>query len=113
MTGQKPATQKHSVDAGDLCEAFARTVARWDEAPALRSSDGTTQLTWREFDARMRAAAGGLADLGVGAGGTVAMLLTNRYEAAVLDMATLHRPMPFCGHDGNRLFDSDAGAGIT
>ena len=79
-----------SVDAGDLCEAFARTVARWHDAPALRSSDGTTELTWREFDARMRAAAGGLADLGVGAGGTVALLLTNRYEAAVLDMATLH-----------------------
>jgi long-subunit acyl-CoA synthetase (AMP-forming) len=79
-----------SVDADDLCEAFARTVARWTDAPALRSSDGATQLTWREFDARMRAAAGGLADLGVGPGGTVAMLLTNRYEAAVVDMATLH-----------------------
>ena len=38
----------------------------------------------------MRAAAGGLADLGVGAGGTVALLLTNRSEAAVLDLATLH-----------------------
>jgi long-chain acyl-CoA synthetase len=79
-----------AVDAGDLCEAFARTVARWGDAPALRSSDGSVALTWREFDDRMRAAAGGLADLGVGPGGTVALLLTNRYEAAVLDMATLH-----------------------
>jgi long-subunit acyl-CoA synthetase (AMP-forming) len=79
-----------AVDAGDICEAFARTVARWGDAPALRSSDDATQLTWREFDARMRAAAGGLADLGVGPGGTVALLLTNRWEAAVVDMATLH-----------------------
>jgi long-chain acyl-CoA synthetase len=78
------------VDAPDFCEAFARTVARAGDAPALRSSDGAVTLTWREFDAGMRAAAGGLADLGVGRGGTVALLLTNRYEAAVVDMATLH-----------------------
>ena len=38
----------------------------------------------------MRRIAGGLAQLGVGQGGTVAMLLTNRHEAAVTDMATLH-----------------------
>lgn len=79
-----------ALDAGNLCEAFARTVARSGDQPALRSSDGATQLTWREFDRRMREAAGGLAALGVGPGGTVAMLLTNRYEAAVVDMATLH-----------------------
>lgn len=79
-----------AVDAGDLCEAFARTVARKPDAAALRSSDGVTELTWREYDSVMRAAAGGLRELGVGAGGTVAMMLTNRYEAAVVDMATLH-----------------------
>jgi long-subunit acyl-CoA synthetase (AMP-forming) len=79
-----------ALDAENFCEAFARTVARFGNQPALRSSDGTTQLTWQEFDSRMRAVAGGLAALGVRAGGTVAMLLTNRYEAAVIDMATLH-----------------------
>jgi long-chain acyl-CoA synthetase len=79
-----------ALAASDLCEAFARTVARFGDAPALRSSDGAVTLSWREFDERMRAVAGGLADLGVGPGGTVAMLLTNRYEAAVVDMATLH-----------------------
>ena len=78
------------LDAGDLCEAFARTVARRGDAPALRSSDGAVTLSWREFDECMRAVAGGLADLGVEPGGTVAMLLTNRYEAALVDMATLH-----------------------
>jgi long-chain acyl-CoA synthetase len=85
MTGPAKA-----LDAPDLCEAFARTVAERGDAVALRSSDGTTALTWREFDERMRAAAGGLADLGVGPGGTVALLLTNRFEAAVADMAALH-----------------------
>ncbi|HEV7535343.1 MAG TPA: AMP-binding protein, partial [Acidimicrobiia bacterium] len=89
MTEEAP-TGPRAVDAGDLCQAFARTVAHWGDGPALRSSDGATSLSWNEFDALMRAVAGGLAELGVGAGGTVAMLLTNRYEAAVVDMATLH-----------------------
>lgn len=79
-----------AVRAGDLCQAFAHTVRRRADAPALRSSDGAVELNWREYDALMRAVAGGLAALGVGRGGTVAMLLTNRYEAAVVDMATLH-----------------------
>jgi long-chain acyl-CoA synthetase len=79
-----------ALQAGDLCEAFARTVARWGDATALRSSDGRTELSWNAFDAQVRAAAGGLAALGVVDKGTVAMLLTNRYEAAVVDMATLH-----------------------
>jgi long-chain acyl-CoA synthetase len=79
-----------ALDARDLCQAFARTVARRGDAVALRSSDGATALTWRQFDVRMRAAAAGLADLGVGPGGTVGLLLTNRFEAAVVDMAALH-----------------------
>ena len=33
-----------ALDAGDLCEAFARTLARWGDAPAMRSSDGRVQL---------------------------------------------------------------------
>ncbi len=90
MSGSAGAPAARALDAADLCEAFARTVARGGDAPALRSSDGATTLSWRQFDERMRAAAGGLAALGVGRGGTVAMVLTNRFEAAVLDMATLH-----------------------
>ena len=42
-----------ALDAPDLCEAFARTVAQRGDAVALRSSDGTTAFTWREFDERM------------------------------------------------------------
>ncbi|WP_354699690.1 Long-chain-fatty-acid--CoA ligase FadD15 [Paraconexibacter sp. AEG42_29] len=79
-----------ALDAGDLCEAFSRTVLRWGDAPALRASDGSLTLSWTAFDQCMRDVAGGLAALGVERGGTVAMLLTNRYEAAVVDMATLY-----------------------
>ncbi|MHB8692200.1 MAG: AMP-dependent synthetase/ligase [Solirubrobacteraceae bacterium] len=83
-------SQAPAFEAGDMCEAFARTVAQHGAAPALRSSDGSKELTWSEFDSRMREIAGGLAALGVARDGTVAMLLTNRMEAALTDMATLH-----------------------
>jgi long-chain acyl-CoA synthetase len=82
--------QTAALEAGDFCEAFARTVAQHAGDPALRSSDGAVSLTWAQFDARVREVAGGLAALGVGRAGTVALLLTNRYEASVTDMATLH-----------------------
>ncbi|HEX4109362.1 MAG TPA: AMP-binding protein [Solirubrobacteraceae bacterium] len=87
MTGSEP---QSALQAQDLCEAFARTVASRGSEPALRSSDGAASLTWAQFDGQMRAVAGGLTGLGVGTGGTVVMLLTNRYEAAMVDMATLH-----------------------
>ena len=79
-----------ALGATDLCTAFAHTVARVPDRPAMRSSDGAVTLTWAEVDKVVRAAAGGLRALGVGTGGTVAMMLTNRYEAAVIDLATLH-----------------------
>jgi long-subunit acyl-CoA synthetase (AMP-forming) len=78
------------VEAGDLCEAFARTVARWADDAAMRTSDGSVELTWAEVDVMVRRTAGGLRELGVARGGTTAMVLTNRYEAAVVDLATLH-----------------------
>jgi long-subunit acyl-CoA synthetase (AMP-forming) len=78
------------LEATDICEAFARTVQQHADELALRCSDGSVELTWADFDTAVRAAAAGLAHLGVGRGATVAMLLTNRWEAAVVDMATLH-----------------------
>jgi long-subunit acyl-CoA synthetase (AMP-forming) len=79
-----------ALQAGNLCEAFAATVAERPDEVAMRSSDGTVSLTWSQVDAEVRAAAAGLATLGVGPNGTTAMMLSNRYEAAVVDLATLH-----------------------
>jgi long-subunit acyl-CoA synthetase (AMP-forming) len=47
-------------------------------------------LTWSQVDAEVRAIAAGLTALGLKPGGTVVMMLTNRYEAAVVDLAALH-----------------------
>ncbi|HVE28416.1 MAG TPA: AMP-binding protein, partial [Sporichthya sp.] len=79
-----------ALEAGNLCEAFAYTVAACGDRPGMRSSDGTVSLTWNQVDGVVRQAAAGLAALGLGPGGTTCMMLTNRYEAAVVDLATLH-----------------------
>jgi long-subunit acyl-CoA synthetase (AMP-forming) len=79
-----------ALKAGDLCEAFAHTVADRPDEVAMRSSDGAVSLTWTQVDETVRAVAGGLAALGVAAGGTTCMMLSNRFEAPVVDLATLH-----------------------
>jgi long-chain acyl-CoA synthetase len=79
-----------ALQAGNFCEAFAATVTERPDEVAMRSSAGVVSLTWSQVDAEMRAAAAGLATLGVGRHGTTAMMLSNRYEAAVVDLATLH-----------------------
>lgn len=79
-----------ALQANDLCEAFAATVADRPDEEAMRSSDGAVSLTWAQVDAAVRQVAGGLAALGVATGGTVAMMLQNRHQAAVVDLATLH-----------------------
>src|SRR6185436_1546876 len=73
-----------------LCEAFAATAAAHADEPALRTADGATAWTWREYADRVRAAAGGLAGLGVRRGDTVALWLGNRPEFHVADAAATH-----------------------
>jgi long-subunit acyl-CoA synthetase (AMP-forming) len=81
------------VDAPEfatLCEAFQWTVARVPDRPALRQYETGREVTWREFDARVRRIAAGLAALGVARGDTVALLFTNRVEALLVDVAAMH-----------------------
>jgi long-chain acyl-CoA synthetase len=73
-----------------LCHAFAATAAARAGEPALRTADGRIDWTWGEYADRVRAAAAGLAGLGVGPGDTVAHWLTNRPEFHVADTAAMH-----------------------
>jgi long-subunit acyl-CoA synthetase (AMP-forming) len=73
-----------------LCAAFQRTIVERADVVALRTKGDATSLTWREYGARVRKVAAGLAGLGVGPGDTVAILLTNRPEFNVLDSAAMH-----------------------
>ncbi|MDX6697323.1 MAG: hypothetical protein QOE65_720 [Solirubrobacteraceae bacterium] len=78
------------LDAETVCAAFQATVADRPDAPALRTPDGATELTWAEYGARVRALAAGLFALGIERGDTLALMLTNRPEFNLADAAAMH-----------------------
>jgi long-subunit acyl-CoA synthetase (AMP-forming) len=77
-------------DARTICEAFAITAALEPGAVALRTPDGTVEITWSEYAQRVREIAGGLAALGVRRGDTVGLLMGNRPEFNLCDTAAMH-----------------------
>src|ERR1700733_9861858 len=76
-----------AVDALTLTEALRRTAANHPEIVAVRTTDDSVSLTWSELLRRVEAVAGGLAKLGVGRGDTVAIMLGNRPEFHIVDLA--------------------------
>ncbi|MFC9356050.1 AMP-dependent synthetase/ligase [Rhodococcus sp. NPDC057014] len=77
------------LDAANLCEAFQVTTSRHGDLTALRTPGGSA-LTWAEYAHRVERLAGGLSELGVGAGDTVGLMLANRPEFNLVDTALLH-----------------------
>ena len=78
------------LDGKTLCEAFQRTATGFSSRPALRTPGASTAITWGEYADRVRQVAGGLTDLGVRHGSTVALMLVNRPEFHILDTAAMH-----------------------
>jgi long-chain acyl-CoA synthetase len=78
-----------AVDAPTLNEALRRTAANYPDVVAVRTADGSVSLTWPELMARADALAGGLAKLGVRRGDTVAIMLGNRPEFHIADLAVV------------------------
>ncbi len=76
-----------AVDAPTLTEALRRTAANNPDIVAVRTPDDSTSLSWSELLARVDALAGGLARLGVGRGDAVAIMLVNRPEFHIADLA--------------------------
>lgn len=66
----------------DLATAFALTVARRPDAPAI--VDGARRASFREWQAESARLAGGLARLGLRAGDHLLVVLKNRYENTTL-----------------------------
>ncbi|WP_067823160.1 AMP-dependent synthetase/ligase [Nocardia inohanensis] len=83
-------TTSGTAPSATLCEAFQKTAAARPDAVALRSIDGDTTITWREYAQRVRSIATGLAALGVEPGDTVALMMSNRPEFHLCDTAVLH-----------------------
>jgi long-subunit acyl-CoA synthetase (AMP-forming) len=78
-----------AVDAPTLNEALRRTAANHPDIVAVRTADDSASLTWLQLLSRVDALAGGLAKLGVGRGDTVAIMLGNRPEFHVADLAVV------------------------
>ena len=79
-----------AVRAATLAEAFQASAARFADQVALRTPDGSTEITFAEYAERVRRVAGGLYALGLRRGHTIALLLVNRPEFFVCDTAALH-----------------------
>jgi len=73
-----------------FCHVFQETAAANPDRVALRTPGGAVSITWSEYADRVRTIAAGLAQLGVRAGDTVALMLTNRPEFHLVDTAVLH-----------------------
>ena len=83
-----PAPER-AVDAPTVTEALRRTAASHPDLVAVRTADDEISLTWSQLLGRVDALAGGLAGLGVGRGDTVAIMLGNRPEFYVADLAAV------------------------
>jgi long-chain acyl-CoA synthetase len=73
-----------------MCEAFQRTVGRAPDRVALRTLSGGWRLTYRELDQWVRSVAAGLHELGLRRGDALALMMGNRPEFHVLDLAAMH-----------------------
>jgi len=73
-----------------MCEAFQQTAAAEPDAVALRTGDGSVEITWGEYAERVNRIASGLATIGVGSGDTVGLMLANRPEFHLCDTAAFH-----------------------
>ena len=75
--------------ARTIAEAFRHTVALAPDRVAVRTIDDRVSLTWGALARRVDALAGGLAKLGVGRGDAVALMLNNRPEFHIADLAVM------------------------
>jgi long-chain acyl-CoA synthetase len=82
-------TTRAAVDAATLGEALRRTAAAHPHVVAIRTLNDDVVLTWADVRERVDALARGLAGLGVRRGDTVALLMGNRVEFHLCDLATV------------------------
>ncbi|HYZ82137.1 MAG TPA: AMP-binding protein, partial [Solirubrobacteraceae bacterium] len=88
-TSTTTAAARNAVEAATVAEALRRTAAHHGDLVAVRTPDDSVSLTWGELLERVDALAGGLAKLGVGRGECVALMLGNRPEFHLADLAAV------------------------
>lgn len=79
------------MSSGNLANLVNEWITDRGERVAVRYRDGAQwrEVTWRGLGETVRAAAAALVDLGVPAGGTVAIFSHNRPEWSIADLATV------------------------
>jgi len=82
--------QVPGLGARTMCEAFQLTAALHAGRSALRGPDGEWDISYAQLRDRMTRVAGGLHELGVRRGDTVGLMLLNRPEFHVTDLAAMH-----------------------
>jgi long-chain acyl-CoA synthetase len=83
------ASRRAATEAQTVPEAFRITVAERADQVAIRTKEDAFTITWGELSERVDALAGGLAKLGVDRGDTVALMLSNRPEFHLCDLAAM------------------------
>jgi len=76
-------------DAATIAEAFRITAEDRADAVAIRTKGDAFTITWTELRDRVDALAGGLAKLGLERGQTIALMLSNRPEFHICDLAAM------------------------
>jgi long-subunit acyl-CoA synthetase (AMP-forming) len=80
---------RDAVGAATIAEAFRRTSVNRADEVAIRTKGDEVSWTWGQLRERVDALAGGLAELGLERGDTVALLFVNRPEFHLCDLAVL------------------------
>jgi long-chain acyl-CoA synthetase len=80
-------TRERAAAASTLAEAFRITAAGRLEEVAIRTKEDAFTITWGALRDRVDALAGGLAELGLRRGDTLALMLCNRPEFHLCDLA--------------------------
>jgi long-chain acyl-CoA synthetase len=89
MSATPAAAGSRAVGAATIAEAFRITAEDHPDRVAVRTKDDEVSLTWSELRDRVDALARGLHELGVGRGDTVAIMLANRPEFHIADLAAM------------------------
>jgi long-chain acyl-CoA synthetase len=77
------------LSAPNLIKAFYAQADRLGHDLAIRDEAREVDLSWNELRESVHRIAGGLAELGVGKGDTVALMLNNRWEFIPCDLAAV------------------------
>jgi long-subunit acyl-CoA synthetase (AMP-forming) len=80
---------RRALEARSIAEAFRITAEDFPDRVAVRTKGDEISITWGELRRRVDALAAGLAGLGVQRGDTVALMLSNRPEFHLADLAVM------------------------